>query len=41
MAQNEYLATRLFRDRTSAEREYEALLARSGAKRSSSKQAPK
>jgi hypothetical protein len=28
MAQNEYLATRLFTDRTSAEREYEALVAR-------------
>lgn len=28
MAQNEYLATRLFTDRTSAEREYETLVAR-------------
>jgi hypothetical protein len=28
MAENEYLATRMFKDRTSAEREYEALVAR-------------
>ena len=28
MTENEYLATRLFKDRTSAEREYEALVAR-------------
>ena len=28
MAQNEYLATRMFKDRPSAEREYEALVAR-------------
>jgi hypothetical protein len=28
MAENEYLATRLFTDRTSAEQEYEALVAR-------------
>ena len=28
MEQKEYLATRMFKDRTSAEREYEALVAR-------------